>query len=180
MLKDSFPSPENMDLAARLAVERAAGESVHAAIAGGYAMQHYGSPRLTKDVDLIANGPPPFPIKGPLVIGGFTTQGPAGVEVDWILREDEYGPLYAEALENAGTTPDGLPIIRPEYMAAMKFATRESKHEGDVVFLLQSGLVGLDKTRHIIHRLVGGRFAVDEFNLLVAEAEWKKSAGLGW
>lgn len=180
MLKDSFPSPENMDLAARLAVERAATESVHAAIAGGYAMQHYGSPRLTKDVDLIANGPPPFPITGPLTIGGHTTQGPGGVKVDWILRNDDYTPLYEEALANAVTTPDGLPIISPDYLAAMKFATRESKHEGDVVWLIQNELLNLHTTRRIIHRLVGGRFAVDEFNLLVAEAEWKKSAGLGW
>lgn len=152
-------------------------QNIRAAVAGGYAMRFYGSSRLTADVDFIAEQKlreeaPGWEYEKALSFGG-QSYVVDGLPVDWIVRDDEYGPLYSEALHYADSTDDGYLIVTPEYLAAMKFATRRRKDELDVLFLLQvPDLVDRKVLEVIVYRLVGGRFAVDELWSLFREADW--------
>lgn len=53
--KRQFLSPERLDKGAAAVLEAAKKERVDVAIGGGYALQIYGSPRLTGDVDIVAD-----------------------------------------------------------------------------------------------------------------------------
>ncbi len=92
--------------------------------------------------------------------------------MDFITRTDEYPGLYQEALDKA--VPQGeILIIKPEYIAAMKMATRRRKDEADLLFMLrQPGLVDRGVVLDIVRRHVGGRFGVDEMRSLMAEADY--------
>lgn len=146
------------------------------ALAGGIAFMDLGSPRFTSDIDIVSDRPLPLPEEHPLTFGGSAHQLPtdAGpVPLDWILRNDDYEALYEEALLHATSGPDGIPRIRPEYLAAMKFAARRAKDETDLLWLLKQGKVDIEAARRIVKRHVGGRFGLDEFDSFVTEAEWQ-------
>ncbi|MBI4612305.1 MAG: hypothetical protein HY720_01720 [Planctomycetes bacterium] len=173
-----LPSTEELLALARRVrvIADAAGRRV--AVAGGLAMQIYGSPRLTKDVDLIADQAPPAsadlrPAR-PLTFGGSVLETPEGIDVDWIVRSDEYEPLYDEALDAAVSAEGDLLVVRPHHLAAMKLAALLPKHYEDLMFLLgRPGLVDLDRAREVVHRLVGGKFARDQFDAALEEARWR-------
>jgi len=171
-------SSEQVSEVARLVTAVAEVERTNLALAGGAAMHFYGSDRLTADVDFVARRP----LKGlgeplgSLAIGGgqYVVDG---VEVDLIVRDDAYVKLYREALARSVDSGEGYEVISPEYLLAMKMVARGGKHEGDALFLLTNLYVDLDGVRDIVRRLVGGQFAVDELESLIAEAEWQKSRG---
>lgn len=169
--------PAELENAARIAAKAAAAAGVRAAVLGGYAMQLYGSPRLTADLDFAADGPA-FPGRRgrALGFGGVRLRGPNGVPLDWIVRDDEYAALYSEAVEKAGRGRGGYLVVRPEHLAAMKLAARRPKDHEDLVWLLQRPrLVNRRRARRIVARLVGGRFAADEFDAVAMEADWRKA-----
>lgn len=170
-----FLDPAALHEATRVMRDLAERAGIRAALLGGYAMQHYGSDRLTGDVDFAADAAlPDIEPTGELSFGGVRYEAPNGVPVEWVLRNDEYTDLYAEALERAGSLDDGTPVVSPEHLAATKFATRRSRDHEDVVFLLQQpDLVDRERVREIVYRLVGGRFARDEFDLVIDEADWR-------
>jgi hypothetical protein len=145
-------------------------------VVGGVAMQRYGSPRLTADIDCAADRPLADPTEvRRLTFGGSRLRlAAAAVEADWILRNDEYAALYAEAVERPMVDADGTPFAAPAYLAAMKLAARRGKDTDDLLYLITSGALDLDAARDVITRLVGGRFARDEFDSIVAEAEWRR------
>lgn len=161
-----------------MAVELTKDRGLATAVAGGYAMQIYGSPRLTGDVDLVSEGAPtdikPLRSLDTLTFGGRKYTTPEGVEVDLIVRSDHLRNLYTEALEQMVETEDGLPIIAPDYLAAMKFAAGRPKDEDDLVWLLQQEKL-IDRTNalDIVERLIGGRFARDAFQSFIDEADWR-------
>lgn len=69
----------------------AAVENIEWALVGGVAMYLYGSPRLTKDVDIIASKIVSLKANAPLTFGGnnYTIEvGKYKVAVDWIVRND--------------------------------------------------------------------------------------------
>ena len=166
--------PQRLQEAARDMATRATAAGVRAALIGGYAMHHYGSDRLTGDIDFAADGPLTAEPVGELSFGGVRYEAEGGVPVGWILRDDEYRELYAEALERAVAQEDGARIVTAEYLVALKFATRRSRDHEDVVFLLQQpDLVDPESARDIVYRRVGGRFARDEFDLVIEEARWR-------
>jgi len=177
--RKKFLSNDVLEEAAKEVTEWAREENVEAALIGGFAMGIYGSPRLTGDLDFIASDDLPGVRKtGTLTFGGYRFMAENGTPIDWVLRDDDYRPLYEEALEHARTQKDGTRIIRPEYLAAMKLATHRPIDQEDLVFLLQQPrLVPLSKARDIVTRLVGGPFARDEFNRVVDEAKWRKATG---
>lgn len=148
---------------------------VHIALAGGAAMQVYGSDRLTKDVDFLSNidEVEGFLKQKKLSFGGSSTKSPSGLPVDFIVREDDYLYLYREALDTA--IDMGLPVkvIKPEYLAAIKMAAGRTKDEEDLRKLI---LLGLEKTatRKLIKRLLG-TYAAEDFDSYVYEIEWRKS-----
>ena len=89
------------------------------AIVGGTAAQIWGAPRLTSNLDVIAESDLGY--KGePSTIGGVrTVEG--GIELNVITRLDEWARLYEDALY-AAVRVEGvpLPVVTPEFLVAMK------------------------------------------------------------
>ncbi len=118
----------------------AAQQEIEWAVAGGLAMYIYGSPRLTKDVDIIASQNLSLTPDHPLGFGGssYTLQvGKYAVQVDWIVRTDGYRKYYRAALTDSVVMPNGLRVITPEWMVILKINAGRQKDLDDAVFLLQ-------------------------------------------
>ncbi len=118
----------------------AAQEEIEWALAGGLAMYLYGSPRLTKDVDIIASKDLSLTPQHKLGFGGssYTLQvGRYAVQVDWIVRNDGYQKYYRAALKDAVKLPNGLRVVTPEWLAILKLNAGRQKDLDDIVFLLR-------------------------------------------
>jgi len=155
--------------AAEAVAEAAQAADVAVALCGGFAMQQYGSPRLTSGVDVVAERTfTPFDDGEPLPFGGVRVVVDA-VATDIIVRSDKYRDLYAEALRHARPV-DGLamPVVEPEFLTAMKMAARRHIDELDLRFLVESEALDLDRARRVIERHLGP-FAVDAFDDLVVD-----------
>jgi hypothetical protein len=115
-------------------------EEIAWAVAGGLAMHLYGSPRLTKNVDIIASNHLSLTPEHPLSFGGcnFTLQvGKYSVPIDWIVRSDGYQKFYRAALQDAIRLPNGLRIVTPEWLVILKYNAGRQKDLDDIVFLLR-------------------------------------------
>jgi hypothetical protein len=115
-------------------------EEIEWAVAGGLAMHIYGSPRLTKDVDVIASKNLSLTPKHWLSFGGssYTLQvGKYEVQIDWIVRNDGYQKYYHAALKEAIEMPNGLRVVTPEWLVILKLNAGRQKDFDDVVFLLK-------------------------------------------
>ena len=167
-------APDVLDRAAAFILEAARDEQVPVVLAGGYAMQFFGSPRLTGDVDIVAADElAALPPGEPLSFGGYESVA-EGVPVDVIIRDDDYAELYDEALEHP-VSVEGMPMVAPEYLAAMKMVAGRRKDDEDLEFLLTTeGLLDLDVTREIIRQHLGV-YAVGEFDAFLAEAQWRRN-----
>jgi hypothetical protein len=145
------------------------------AIAGGLAMQVWGSPRLTGDLDIIASTTLGY-AGTPLTFGGVRTKE-GDVPLDVIVRSDEWRDLYTDALVNAEAvdriTP---PIVTPEYLVAMKMVAGRPKDEGDVRYLVLADDFNRQKAEAVVRERLGA-YAVRELRAIVAEAEWRRSRG---
>lgn len=169
--------PALLEEAANQITSYAKQHHVRVALVGGLALQHYGSPRLTGDVDFVASAPlPGMPRLRDLSFGGEGVEAPNGVPVCIIRRADAYRRLYRSALAHV-VMLDGLPIVLLEYIAAMKLVAGRTKDIADLEFLISSGKLDLPSAREIIEGYVGGQYAVDSFNAIVMEVEWKMKAG---
>ena len=137
----------------------AAREKVDFALAGGLAMYLYGSPRLTKDVDVIAARPLSLKANGPLTFGGsnyLVEIGKYKVAIDWIVRADGYAKYYRAALSEAVTLPNGLRLITPEWLVILKmFAGRQKDYDDIVFLLLQKDLVSRPQVKEKIVEVAG-------------------------
>ena len=155
-------------------------EQIEWAIAGGIAMYLYGSPRLTKDVDIIAAKPLSLAWDAPLNIGGGSytvTVGKYKVTVDWTVRRDGYSKYYKAALTEAISMPDGFRLVSPEWLVIMKMFAGRQKDYDDAVFLLrQENLVNRPQVKQNIVR-VGSEDAwlgaMSNFRRLCALADGK-------
>ena len=126
--------------AAQKAGRLAAQEETEWAVAGGLAMHLYGSPRLTKDVDIIASRHLSLTPQHRLSFGGssYTLQvGKYAVQIDWIVRSDGYQKYYRAALKEAIELSNGLRIVTPEWLVILKFNAGRQKDLDDIVFLLK-------------------------------------------
>lgn len=126
--------------AAQKAGQLAAQEEIEWALAGGLAMHLYGSPRLTKDVDIIASQDLSLTPQHRLSFGGssYTLQvGRYAVQIDWIVRSDGYQKYYRAALKEAIELSNGLRIVIPEWLVILKFNAGRQKDLDDIVFLLK-------------------------------------------
>lgn len=175
------PSPPLLDLttlndAAAEVARIAKRQHVRVAMIGGMAMHMFGSPRLTGDVDVVADGPPPrsMPVERQLTFGGVAVRTSGGVPVDWVLRDDDFAPLYDAALNKAPRVP-GFPlrVVEPEYIAAMKMAAGRGKDILDLEFLIADEAIDVVATRKIVKRFLGP-YAAKEFDVMVKEVEWRK------
>lgn len=126
--------------AAQQVGQLAAQEEIEWALAGGLAMHLYGSPRLTKDVDIIASRDLSLTPQHRLNFGGssYTLQvGKYVVQIDWIVRNDGYQKYYRAALKEAIELSNGLRIVTPEWLVILKFNAGRQKDLDDIVFLLK-------------------------------------------
>ncbi len=180
--KKRLPSTDELlDIAKRVDA-KATRIGVRPALTGGLALQLYGSDRLTKDVDFLAYGPvdlrPAWKRDRKITFGGEVWTGKEGIDVDWIVRSDEYETLYLAALDSARESEEGLLIVTPEHLAVMKFAAGRPKDYEDLMYLLgRSRLVDIKKATNLVNRYLGGRFAVDQFSAAVEEARWRAEQG---
>lgn len=115
-------------------------EKIEWALAGGIAMHLYGSPRLTKDVDIVSEGFLSLEGRHRLTFGGISYQikvGKKPVTVDWIVRADDYAAYYRQALKDAVELPNGMRILTPEWLVILKSIAGRPKDRDDAVYLLQ-------------------------------------------
>lgn len=137
----------------------AAQEEIEWALAGGMAMYVYGSPRLTKDVDIIASKDLSLTPQHRLGFGGssYTLQvGKYSVQVDWIVRNDGYQKYYRAALKDAVKMPNGLRVVTPEWLVILKLNAGRQKDFDDIVFLLkQEKLVDRPAVKRKVIETVG-------------------------
>jgi hypothetical protein len=132
------------------------------ALVGGIAMHLYGSPRLTKNVDVIASAILPLDAERSLGFGGERYQVKVGkrvVPLDWIVRKDTARKFYESALKEAYKLPSGLPIVTPEWLVILKYIAGRFKDQQDAVYLLkQKGLVDRRAIRRKIIQVAGREF----------------------
>ena len=129
------------------------------AIVGGVAMYIYGSPRLTKDVDIIADK----------ILSGIEAERPLGfggeryqvkiknktVDIDWIVRNDEAKQIYQAALRDAVLISE-VPVISPEWLIVLKYIAGRFKDQEDAIFLLrQKKMVSRQKIRANLKQILG-------------------------
>lgn len=115
-------------------------QEIEWAVAGGMAMYFYGSPRLTKDVDIIASKDLSLTPQHRLGFGGssYTLQvGKYPVQIGWIVRNDGYQKYYRAALKEVVKLPNGLRVVTPEWLVILKFHAGRQKDLDDIVFLLK-------------------------------------------
>jgi len=137
----------------------ATAENIDWAIVGGMAMYLYGSPRLTKDVDIIATNYVSLKANAPLNFGGsnyIIEIGKYKVAIDWIVRNDGYAKYYKAALADAIAMPKGYKLISPEWLVILKMFAGRQKDYDDIVFLLrQKELVNRPKVKTNIVQVAG-------------------------
>ncbi|MGI8554935.1 MAG: hypothetical protein ACR2LT_01060 [Pyrinomonadaceae bacterium] len=116
-------------------------ERVEWALARGIAMHLYGSPRLTKDVDVVSEKVLSLEGKHRLSFGGISYEIKVGkkiVTIDWIFRNDDYIEYYQQALKDAVKLPDGMKVLTPEWLVILKSIAGRPKDRDDAVFLLKN------------------------------------------
>jgi hypothetical protein len=109
------------------------------ALCGGIAMHLYGSPRLTKDVDLIASDLLPLSAEKKLNFGGqhYTVKvDDKKIPVAWIVRDDDALNYYKAALADA-VVIEGVRVLTPEWLVILKYIAGRFKDQEDAVFLLK-------------------------------------------
>ena len=165
-------APEVLDAAADFVIQAARREGVTVALAGGYALQMHGSPRLTGDVEEVADGAiAALPPGKRLSFGGYKSEA-EGVPVDVIVRADDFALLYQDALVHASLIK-GVPFIRPEYLAAMKLVAGRRTDLADLAFLVGEEVIDLERTRAIVRQHLGP-YAVKELNAFIEETLWRR------
>ena len=134
---DTDSASQAVEIISRLAEEN----GVNWALVGGLAMNLYGSDRLTKDVDVIADKLLPVEqsqIVGKLKQGGERFNAETDktvVSIDWIIRNDVFKSMFNEALK-AAVKINEVPVLTPEWLVILKFIAGRFKDQEDAVFLL--------------------------------------------
>jgi len=178
--KIKLPDRAELEEALQEALDVARSEGSHVALAGGVAMQLLGSPRLTKDVDFVAD----LELRGLTEVGRLVFDGvdggqsllaSNGVEVDVIVRRDDYRDLYDKALNNADLVL-GIPVLTPEYLAATKYASGRARDQDDLDFLIAERLCDEEKVGVILRRHLG-HHTVREWRYFVEESKFRTKRG---
>ena len=142
--------------------EIADSNNIESALVGGVAMYLYGSDRLTKDVDFIANQRLPLEAVRFLSFGGeryAVKIGKKTIDVDWIVRRDNYKDFYKQALADAVTLSNGVKIVSAEWLTILKYIAGRGKDDLDAIWLLQqSGLVNRQKIKRNLIKVAGETF----------------------
>lgn len=134
-------------------------EGVKFVVIGGLAMHLYGFDRATKDIDFIAERRLSLEVTRYLSFGGeryeIEVDGEK-IDVDWILRRDQYKEFYKLALAESEELSHGFRIITPEWLVILKYIAGRPKDEIDMLWLLQQpDLVKRRLVRKKIMQVVG-------------------------
>ena len=175
-------APLLLEEAAALIGDVADRQRTKVALVGGFALQYFGSPRLTGDVDVVAASAleglePTHKLsfggqKTTVLSKGHPTVGTnVLVPVDVIVRNDDFADLYAAALDHTVDKGAPLPIVEPEYIALMKMEARRRKDEDDLVFLIAHDVLDIEKTERLVRKYFGA-YAIRDFRSYIREARW--------
>lgn len=173
--KAGWLTVEQIALAVDEIVKLSKQQDARVALAGGGAMQIYGSDRFTKDVDFVADRVlAGIEYVRDLSFGGIQALTSASTPVDLIIRDDDYRSMYEEALEFAVKFPDvPIRVISAEHLAAMKMAAGRDKDMEDLRFLLTACLdFNFAAARAIVMRNLGV-YAAHDLDSYLAEFQWK-------
>jgi hypothetical protein len=176
--RERFIDPGQINDSIALIKKMAEEQGFQAVLIGGVALQVYGSPKLTKDIDFALDQPiedlGTLRETRPISFGGARYAAPNGTMIDLIVRNDEYSKLYEDAIIGSIVTPEGIPIVTPEHLAAMKLA---AGREHDILALKwmirQPELLDIKKARALVYRFMG-RYAQDRFDDIVDQAMIEK------
>lgn len=173
--KTRFLDPAEIERGIDEVAQLAEQQDVRLVLIGGAALQLFGSPRLTKDVDFAADElVKGIEILGPLDFGGVTAKTPSGVPVDLVVRDDKYRRLYDAAIDHAICVEDvPIPVVPPEFMVALKMVAGRPKDDVDLEFLLLDSGVDYKKARAIVEEFLG-LYAADDLDRLHDVAEWRR------
>lgn len=180
--RSAFLDPAKIDTTLAKIAGISAAQGVRVALAGGCALQLYGSPRFTQDVDIIAahdlsdTGASPLRSVGQLSFGGrsMKTAGRNSVPVDVIVRNDQYANLYADALVHAEKRAGSpLLVVTLPYLAAMKLVADRGKDEQDLEFIICDSGVSYPLVRSVIKEHLG-LYALDAIDATRDLALWRR------
>jgi hypothetical protein len=169
-------STEEMDILSQAMAGEARQEKLNMAIAGGFAMQHHGSTRFTKDLDIISDreldayqyADVGLKKTGILTFGGQKFETKDGVPLDWIVYRERASGIYDDALFSAKKVP-GKPyrVIPAAHLMAMKFDANRAKDHIDMRLLMEKVPGVVRKAGKIISRTLGPDAAM-EFDSRIA------------
>lgn len=156
----------------REAVVRVTQIDKDAVLIGGFALNLYGSSRLTTDLDTIVERVPDgFENEKRLSFGGVRTTVNS-VPVDFIERNDDAAPLYEAAYDHATKLPSiPLLVARPEYLLAMKMYAGRKKDEADIEWMLRAKIVDRHLAEQVVKKFLGV-LAAKDLRLLFELTDW--------
>lgn len=176
-------STEELDILSRAMLEEAQQEGLNMAIAGGYAMQFYGSSRFTNDLDIVSDRElDAYQYKdvglkkiGSLTFGGQRFATKDEVPLDWMVCTDHAAGVFAEALLLA-KAPAGKPyrVVPAAHLVAMKFLANRAKDHLDIRLLMKKRPVAIRQARKIVSRFFGPDAAL-EFDSLMSLVKLESS-----
>lgn len=177
-VRRKFLDPARINAALKEVATETARDGLRVALVGGIALQLYGSPRLTADVDVAASGYPnpsgALPAHGVLSFGGIKTAASNGVPVDLIVRDDQRTALYDEAIDKARRFSGvPVPVVTLPYLGAMKLAAGRAKDLQDLEFMLAATDVSYKKLRAVVTKHLG-EFDADELDNIKRAIDWQK------
>jgi hypothetical protein len=155
------------------AVEALSATAAPCALIGGLALDAWGIPRATRDVDLAVPVGKAEPAAErirraatevrPLLIGGVAVREPErNLRIDLIDRRFHFGGLFADAIAEATASRRRarvagveVPLVSLEHLLAMKMVSGEPKDESDVRRILQSDRLDYPAARDLVERHLG-------------------------
>lgn len=176
--RPKFLDPRKIEVALAEIAQISKDQGIDVALAGGCALQLYGSPRFTQDIDILAGARfANLRTAKPLSFGGVSTKTPNGVPLDLIIRADQYKELYAEALQDcmklAGVP---VPVVDLPHLAAMKLAAGRDKDLADLEFILCESGASLQAVIGVVRSTLGV-YAAEEIKSIRDVGLWKRKEG---
>ncbi|MCB9592817.1 MAG: hypothetical protein H6719_08795 [Sandaracinaceae bacterium] len=171
MGSSSFRSPRVLLRAATAIAEIDDG----AVLAGGYALQLFGSRRLTTGVDVVAASiPEGLPLTRRLRFGGIKTRV-AGVPTKIIVRDDDARGLYEAAREAGVAVPDvPLRVVPPAWMVALKLYAGRAIDLADIETIL-GWEIERQEVLSIARRHLG-ILAAKKLGQIMTLADWRRES----
>lgn len=168
-----FLSPAELRAAAEKVARDAEKQYTRAILIGGFAMQHYGSDRLTGDIDFASNAYLEGYTGKALSFGGVQSTS-LGVPLDLVVRKDRFRSLYEAALRESFGLLGFVPVVASEYLVAMKLAAGRPKDESDLAFLITEADVDLARAKEIT-RVHLGPYAEQDLEQTIELETWRAS-----